>query len=223
MVSLASPTGRAGQNLAEVTGMDAGTVHRLLNFRPGKCPEHDETNPLPCDLFVVGEVSMLDITLAAVLFRAIDTNRTRVLLVGDADQLPSVGPGNVLHDLLAAGVPSVRLKHIFRQAAESQIVTNAHRVNACQHVIIDHNKGDFYFMRYEEPGAISAAIVASAKRMVERYSVGEVQVLSPMKKGDIGAHALKALAIAVKNNKQAERKTSLKERLIGFFQARQSA
>ncbi|NLL18634.1 MAG: ATP-dependent RecD-like DNA helicase [Clostridia bacterium] len=193
-VSLASPTGRAGQNLAEVTGEEAGTIHRLLGFRPGEGPEHDAKNPLDCDLLVIDEVSMLDISLAAMLFKAVDPVQTRVLLVGDADQLPSVGPGNVLQDLIEAGVPSVKLTHIFRQAATSQIVTNAHRINKGEMLTVDHTKGDFFFLEHDDPEAVAFIIKKAALRFLELgYSVKDIQVLSPMHKGPIGTMALNGI------------------------------
>lgn len=193
-VLLASPTGRASQNLAELTGEEAGTIHRLLGFRPGEGPEYDAKNPLDCDLLVIDEVSMLDISLAAMLFNAVDPAQTRVLLVGDADQLPSVGPGNVLHDLLTAGVPAVKLTHIFRQAADSQIVTNAHRVNKGEPLEIDHNKGDFFFLEHDAPEAVAEIIKRAALRFMELgYTLRDLQVLSPMHKGPIGTVALNNL------------------------------
>ncbi|NLC37650.1 MAG: ATP-dependent RecD-like DNA helicase [Clostridia bacterium] len=199
-VLLASPTGRAGQNLAEVTGEKAGTIHRLLNFRPGEGPEFNAAHPLECDLLVVDEASMLDITLGAYLFDAVDPVRTRVLLVGDADQLPSVGPGNVLSDLMRSGVPAMQLKHIFRQAAESQIVTNAHRVNRGELIQIDREKGDFFFIEEEEPNKIARLMVASALRFLEMgCEMQDVQVLSPMHKGPIGTIALNRLLQAALN------------------------
>ncbi|NLO89871.1 MAG: ATP-dependent RecD-like DNA helicase [Clostridia bacterium] len=186
-VILVSPTGRAGQRLMEVTGEKAGTIHRLLNFKPGEGPEFNRDNPLPCDLLVVDEVSMLDIELAASLFDAVDPMRTMVLLVGDADQLPSVGPGNVLHDLMKAGVPTIRLTRIFRQSRESQIVTNAHRINAGKLISIDSSKKDFFFIKEEDPEKIAEIIIQSCRRFVELgYSYSDIQVLSPMRKGPIG-------------------------------------
>lgn len=193
-VFLASPTGRASQNLAEITGEEAGTIHRLLGIRPGEGLEYDAANPLDCDLLVVDEVSMLDVSLAALLFDAVDPVKTRVLLVGDADQLPSVGPGNVLHDLIKAGVPTVRLQHIFRQAASSQIVSNAHRVNRGENLVIDPDKGDFYFLEHEDPEAIAVIIKRAALRFLELgYSIKDLQVLSPMHKGPVGTKALNRL------------------------------
>lgn len=199
-VLLASPTGRASQNLADITGEEAGTIHRLLGFRPGEGPEYDAANPLDCDLLVIDEVSMLDISLAAMLFAAIDPVKTRVLLVGDADQLPSVGPGNVLQDLIDAGVPTVRLTYIFRQAASSQIVSNAHRVNRGENLVIDHHKGDFYFLEHDDPEAIALIIKKAALRFIELgYSIKDLQVLSPMHKGPIGTRALNNLLQAALN------------------------
>jgi exodeoxyribonuclease V alpha subunit len=129
-VLLASPTGRAAQRLAEVTGFPAQTIHRLLAFDPAtRRFSHDREHPLEADAVIVDEASMLDLFLAHSLLKAIGP-RTRLILVGDADQLPSVGPGNVLRDLLASGVvPIARLTKVFRQAATSLIITNAHRVN----------------------------------------------------------------------------------------------
>jgi len=186
-IMLASPTGRAGQRLMEVTGEKAGTIHRLLNFKPGEGPEYNSNKPLPCDLLVVDEVSMLDISLAACLFDAVDPMRTMVLLVGDADQLPSVGPGNVLHDLMNAGLPTVKLTKIFRQSRESQIVINAHRVNAGKLISIDSSKKDFFFIKEEDPEKIAEIIIQSCRRFVDLgYSYRDIQVLSPMRKGPIG-------------------------------------
>lgn len=193
-IALASPTGRASQNLAEVTGMEASTIHRLLGFQPGGETEYDAFHPLPHDLLVVDEASMLDLPLAAALFDALDPRQTTVLLLGDVDQLPSVGPGNVLRDLIEAGIPTVRLTHIFRQAQESQIVVNAHRVLRGQRVVADHSKGDFYFLRYEEPAVIAQVIQASVKKMLAAgYTPQDIQVLSPMKKSELGTQALNVL------------------------------
>ena len=128
-VVLVAPTGRAAKRLAELTGHEASTVHRLLELQPGGEPKYDRENPLDADLVVVDECSMMDVILANKLIKAIPQG-AHLLLVGDVDQLPSVGPGEVLRDLLAAKrVPRVRLTHIFRQAQQSGIVVNAHRIN----------------------------------------------------------------------------------------------
>lgn len=193
-VLLASPTGRASQNLAEITGEEAGTIHRLLGFRPGEIAEYNADENLDCDLLVIDEVSMLDISLASMLFEAIDSVKTRVLLVGDSDQLPSVGPGNVLQDLIKAGIPAVSLTYIFRQAETSQIITNAHRVNQGKMLEIKPGKEDFYFIEQEEPENIAQIIKTVALKFIETgYGVKELQILSPMHKGSIGTMALNRL------------------------------
>ncbi|MEW6662989.1 MAG: ATP-dependent RecD-like DNA helicase [Bacillota bacterium] len=189
-VKMAAPTGRAARRLSEVTGQDAATIHRLLGIQPGKGPEFSLANPLPCELLVVDEVSMLDILLAEALFDAIEPG-TKVLLVGDPDQLPSVGPGNFLSDLVTAGLPVVKLTKIFRQAAESQIVTNAHRVNQGLPLVFDAKKNDFYFIDQDQPKQIARTILASALRFLQLgYSTEDIHILSPMRKGLIGTHAL---------------------------------
>lgn len=186
-IMLAAPTGRASRRLSEVTGMEAHTIHRLLGFVPGEArPAYHSGNPLPCDLLVVDEFSMAGIQLTRLFFDAVPEG-AKVLLVGDKDQLPSVEPGNVLHDLLAAGVPCVKLEKIFRQAAESQIIIGAHRVNHGQMFYPDHSKGDFYFIEREKPEDIARTVVKCVKRFIELgYPVEEIQVLSPMKKGPVG-------------------------------------
>ncbi|MDA5110871.1 ATP-dependent RecD-like DNA helicase [Brevibacillus thermoruber] len=190
-IALAAPTGRASRKLTEVTGLDAATIHRLINFRPGEEPEFNESNPLEADLLIVDEISMMDIQLADLLFRAINPNKTKVLLVGDQDQLPSVNPGNVLKDMLDAGVPHVRLTEVFRQAQNSQIVTNAHRINKGESIVIDPVKQDFYFIQREKPEEIATTIRNSVVRFTQLgYTAADILVLSPMKKGPIGTEEL---------------------------------
>jgi exodeoxyribonuclease V alpha subunit len=190
-IALAAPTGRASRKLTEVTGLDAATIHRLINFRPGEEPEFNESNPLEADLLIVDEISMMDIQLADLLFRAINPHQTKVLLVGDQDQLPSVNPGNVLKDMLDAGVPHVRLTEVFRQAQNSQIVTNAHRINKGESIVIDPAKQDFYFIQREKPEEIAATIRNSVVRFTQLgYTAADILVLSPMKKGPIGTEEL---------------------------------
>ncbi|WP_051318325.1 ATP-dependent RecD-like DNA helicase [Cohnella thermotolerans] len=189
-IGLAAPTGRASRRLSEVTGLSAETIHMLLGFRPGQEPEYGEHLPLPYDLLIVDEWSMTDIQLAYYLFRAISL-RTKVVLVGDADQLPSVGPGNVLRDMIDAGIPHVRLTEIFRQAQESQIVTNAHRINQGKPIVADPEKDDFFFIEQEEPQRIAQLIERSILRLLDKgYGLQDILVLSPMKKGPIGTHEL---------------------------------
>jgi len=131
-VVLAAPTGRAAKRLEELAGMEASTLHRLLGLRPGGAAAFDRDRPLDADLVVVDEASMLDVLLANTLVKAVAPG-AHLLFVGDVDQLPSVGAGEVLRDLLGAGtIPSVRLTHIFRQAQQSGVVLNAHRINGGQ-------------------------------------------------------------------------------------------
>lgn len=196
-ILLAAPTGRAAKRLEQATGSSAKTIHRLLEFNPRERSFiRNREQPLRADMVVVDEVSMLDITLAAHLLEAIPPN-CRLVLVGDADQLPSVGPGNVLHDLIASGVvPVVRLDHIFRQAEQSRIVVNAHRINSGQMPISDGNDpdSDFFFVVRDDPAeAADLAVDLASRRIPRRYSldpVDDIQVLTPMHRGELGVRRL---------------------------------
>jgi len=205
---LASPTGRAAKRLAEVTGHDAGTLHRLLEWNPREGGfQRNARNPLETDFVVVDEVSMIDVLLAHHLVQAIPLTAT-LLLVGDADQLPSVGPGTVLKDLLAVpGIPAVRLTTIFRQAAQSRIVANAHRVNRGEFpdlsVAAADRTQDFFFIAEEDPPTLQGLIVDLAQRRLPgKYGldpIADVQVLTPMHRGPIGAGQLNAALQAALN------------------------
>lgn len=197
-IGLCAPTGRAARKLGELTGMDSSTIHMMLGFRLGAEPEYGENMPLPFDLIFIDEVSMKDLQLAYNLFQAIGPN-TKVVLIGDSDQLPSVGPGNVLHDMIAACIPHVRLTEIFRQAQESQIIMNAHRINHGEQVVIDKTKDDFFFIEQPEPERIAHLVVLSVLRFLDKgYRLEDILVLSPMKKGVIGTEELNnALQAAV--------------------------
>jgi len=203
-VALAAPTGRAAQRMQEATGHAASTVHRLLEWRPreGAFGRNSEA-PLDADLIVVDEVSMLDVRLAADLLNAVATG-TRLILVGDSDQLPSVGPGRVLADIIASGVvATVQLTEIFRQAASSLIVTNAHRINAGQLPALgavptgqQEDNRDFFFL--EQDDATQAAELIRdlvVSRLPKRYGFqpSEIQVLAPMHRGELGAGNLNLL------------------------------
>jgi len=196
-VLLAAPTGRAAKRLQEATAADARTIHRLLEFNPRTATfGRNRGNPLDADLVVVDEVSMLDVELAQHLLEAVPTG-CRIALVGDADQLPSVGPGNVLADLIASGrVRVIRLTEIFRQAEQSLIVVNAHRINTGEMPFFGSRDsgGDFYFVDRDEPGeAASLAVDFAAHRIPERFGldpVRDVQVLSPMHRGELGVASL---------------------------------
>ncbi|WP_433444516.1 SF1B family DNA helicase RecD2 [Nonomuraea sp. CA-141351] len=192
-VILAAPTGRAAKRLAELTGHEATTVHRLLQLRPGGEATFDRDNPLDADLVVVDEASMLDLLLANKLVKAVAPG-AHLLFVGDVDQLPSVGAGEVLKDLLAADdIPRVRLTQIFRQAQESGVVVNAHRVNTGHHPILE-GMSDFFLFPCEEPEEIAALTVdVVARRIPRRFRLDprrDVQVLAPMHRGAAGAGAL---------------------------------
>jgi exodeoxyribonuclease V alpha subunit len=189
-IVLAAPTGRAAKRLTELTGHPAATVHRLLQLRPGGEATFDRDNPIDADLLVVDEASMLDLILANKLVRAIPTG-AHLLLVGDADQLPSVGAGEVLRDIIAAeSVPSVRLTKIFRQAQQSGVVVNAHRINAGQSPVYEH--GDFFLFPHDDPDATAELVVdVVARRIPRRFRLHprDVQVLTPMHRGSAGAGA----------------------------------
>ncbi|PID13803.1 MULTISPECIES: AAA family ATPase [unclassified Sporosarcina] len=143
IICLAAPTGKASRQLSEVAGHDASTIHRLIGYQQGEIPTYNWQDKLPCDLLVVDEMSMVDVQLASLLMDALEKD-TKILFVGDTDQLPSVSPGNVLSDMIQSGLPTVALTEVFRQAQESQIISNAHMVNQGKSLLIDSDKGDFY-------------------------------------------------------------------------------
>jgi exodeoxyribonuclease V alpha subunit len=195
-IVLAAPTGRAAKRLAELAGHEAATIHRLLQLRPGGDPSFDAENPLDADLVVVDETSMVDVILANKLIKAVPPG-AHLLLVGDVDQLPSVGAGEVLRDLLAAGsLPAVRLTKIFRQAAQSGIVVNAHRINAGQ-MPAPGGFGDFFWFGSEDTGQTAELVVdIVARRIPARFGLDprrDVQVLCPMHRGPAGAGNLNLL------------------------------
>jgi len=197
-VMLAAPTGRAAKKMSEATGMEAKTVHRLLEYSPaGGYQKHSE-NPLACDVLVVDEASMLDIVLAYHLFRAVPEHAV-VVLVGDVDQLPSVGPGNVLRDIISSGaVRVIQLKKIFRQARGSNIITNAHRINRGQMPYLKGGKNnDFFFIEEEDSSRVVEIIKSLCTWRLPRYyrvdPLKDLQVLCPMQRGDTGAQNLNLL------------------------------
>jgi exodeoxyribonuclease V alpha subunit len=196
-IVLTAPTGRAARRLAELTAHEATTVHRLLQLQPGGNPKYDKDNPLDADLVVADESSMMDLILANKLVRAIPRG-AHLLLVGDVDQLPSVGAGEVLRDLLAATevIPRVRLTKIFRQAQTSGIVVNAHRVNAGSPPRL-RSFPDFYWFACEDTEQ-TAALIADivARRIPRRFGMDprrDIQVLAPMHRGPAGAGNLNVL------------------------------
>ncbi|GAA1635297.1 SF1B family DNA helicase RecD2 [Actinoplanes couchii] len=195
-IQLVAPTGRAAKRLAELTGHPAATVHRLLKLQPGGDAQYDRDNPLDADLIVVDEASMLDLILANKLVKAIAPG-AHLLLVGDVDQLPSVGAGEVLRDLLAADViPRVRLTQIFRQAAQSGVVTNAHRVNQGRSVLLDGMTDFFLFPCDDTEAAAALTVDVACHRVPRKFGLDprrDIQVLAPMHRGPAGAGALNTL------------------------------
>lgn len=197
-VLLCAPTGRAAKRMTEATGLEARTIHRLLEFDPKRLGfKRDADRPLEADLLVMDEVSMVDIVLMNQVLRAVP-DRAAVLMVGDADQLPSVGPGAVLADLIASGrVPVLRLTEIFRQAASSRIIVNAHRINRGllpERPADPTAPSDFYFIPADTPEAIHAKLMEVVTRRIPRRfgldPVRDIQVLTPMNRGGLGARSL---------------------------------
>jgi len=194
---LCAPTGRAAKRLAETTGVEAKTIHRLLEIDPGTGRfTRNESNTLACGLLVVDETSMVDVPLMNSLVRAVPTS-SGLILVGDVDQLPSVGPGTVLHDLIESGVvPTVRLTEVFRQAAGSKIIQNAHRIRRGQMPDMRgaEPNSDFHFVERDEPEKIVATLVKlMQERIPERFRldpIRDVQVLCPMNRGSLGVREL---------------------------------
>jgi len=191
--ALCAPTGRAAKRLSEATGRAARTVHRLLEYSPQEGFRRSEENPLPVDLLIVDEASMLDLLLANHLLKAVDP-AAHLLLVGDVDQLPSVGAGDVLRDIIASGRARViRLTRIFRQAAQSGIVVNAHRVNRGQMPLLNQYD-DFYFFSKEDPQEAADLLVDIVVHRIPRKfgldPVDDVQVLAPMYRGACGVASL---------------------------------
>jgi exodeoxyribonuclease V alpha subunit len=196
-VALCAPTGRAAKRLSETTGLDARTIHRLLEVDPRTGGfKRQESHPLECDLLVVDETSMVDVPLMHALLRAVPPH-SAVFLVGDVDQLPSVGPGQVLADVIESGaVPVVRLTEVFRQAAASRIIVNAHRINRGEmpEPTPAGETSDFYLSEVEDPEQGAARLLQIVReRIPARFGldpVRDVQVLCPMNRGALGARAL---------------------------------
>jgi exodeoxyribonuclease V alpha subunit len=205
-LQLCAPTGRAAKRMTEATGYEAKTIHRLLEVDPRSGGfRRSEDNPLDCDLLVVDETSMVDVPLIQALLKAVP-DKAALLVVGDIDQLPSVGPGQVLADIISSGaVPVVRLTEVFRQAAQSRIITAAHRIN--QGSIPDLSppgtETDFYFVQADDPETAVARIVELTKtRIPKRFGldpIRDIQVLCPMNRGGVGARSLNIELQAVLN------------------------
>ncbi|MEY9828045.1 exodeoxyribonuclease V alpha subunit [Bradyrhizobium japonicum] len=194
---LCAPTGRAAKRMTEATGFEARTIHRLLEVDPkGGGFKRGEDNPLDCDLLVVDEASMVDVVLMQSLIKAVP-DRSALLIVGDIDQLPSVGPGQVLADVISSGaVPVVRLTEVFRQAAQSRIIISAHRINqgAIPDLSPPGTDSDFYFVQAGDPETAVQRIIELVKtRIPNRFGldpIRDIQVLCPMNRGGVGARSL---------------------------------
>ena len=205
-MQLCAPTGRAAKRMTEATGIEAKTIHRLLEVDPKAGGfERNEGNCLDCDLLVVDEASMVDILLMQALLNAVP-DHSALLIVGDIDQLPSVGPGQVLADVIGSGVlPVMRLTEVFRQAAASRIIVNAHKIN--QGLMADlgppAGDSDFYFVPADDPETAVSRILELAKtRIPKRFGfdpIRDVQVLCPMNRGGVGARSLNIELQAVLN------------------------
>lgn len=190
-ILLAAPTGRAAKRMTEATGLEAKTIHRLLEFKPPEGYQKNEETPLEGDVLIVDECSMIDIVLMNALMKAIPPHM-RLILVGDIDQLPSVGAGNVLRDIIDSEVfPVVRLTRIFRQAQTSRIIMNAHKINAGQMPDTSNGKNtDFFFMIQEDPEEAAKKIVELVHKKLPGYygtPSSQIQVLTPMQRGVVGA------------------------------------
>ena len=213
-ILLAAPTGRAAKRMTEATGREARTIHRLLevtrmnpddnDFRRGMFARNED-NPLEADVIIIDEMSMVDIYLMSALLHAIPVG-TRLILVGDSDQLPSVGPGNVLRDLIASGsYASVCLTRIFRQAEESDIVLNAHKIRGGEDITLDNKSRDFFMMRRPDPAQIVSVVTELVQEKLPRYtnaSPMDIQVLTPMRKGELGVENLNRLLQEALNPKR---------------------
>jgi exodeoxyribonuclease V alpha subunit len=217
-IFLAAPTGRAAKRMTEASGYEARTIHRMLEL--GYVPEGDdnhmhygrnEENPLEADVIIIDEMSMVDLPLMNVLLRAISMG-TRLILVGDKDQLPSVGPGSVLKDLIESKCfPVVTLSKIFRQAQQSDIVVNAHKINRGEEVILDNKSEDFFFLKRQDANVIISVILTLIQKKLPKYvnaDMFDIQVLTPMRKGLLGVERLNTILQQYLNppdNKKAEK------------------
>ncbi len=207
-IFLAAPTGRAAKRMSETTGYEAKTIHRMLEVNGamseaeesakqiGGMFERNETNPLEADVIIIDEMSMVDITLLYALLKAVGAG-TRLILVGDVNQLPSVGPGNVLRDIIASECfPVVTLQKIFRQASQSDIVVNAHKINDGEHITLDNKSKDFFLLKRYDADVIINVMLQLVKQKMPRYvdaTSYDIQVLTPTRKGLLGVERLNTI------------------------------
>jgi exodeoxyribonuclease V alpha subunit len=214
-VLMAAPTGRAAKRMAEATGREAKTIHRLLELGMGREDEsqffRSEESPLDCDVLIVDEASMIDTMLMNSLLKAINIG-TRLIIVGDVDQLPSVGPGNVLRDIIESNcVTVVKLNEIFRQARESMIIVNAHKINNGEMPILNKKGKDFYFIENNEPDKILDSIITLINTRLPKFNkewdkMKHIQILSPMRKGILGIENLNVNLQQILNPKSKYKK-----------------
>lgn len=209
-ILLAAPTGRAAKRMTEATGMEAKTIHRLLELTGapedkgtvGMHFERNEENPLDADVIIIDEMSMVDIYLLHALLKAVNVG-TRLILVGDVNQLPSVGPGNVLRDIIESDCfHVVKLTRIFRQASQSDIIVNAHRIHGGERIDLGRRSKDFLFVRRENPDAIISAMITLVREKLPSYvhaDLFEIQIMTPMRKGALGVERLNGIFQAYLN------------------------
>lgn len=199
-IFLAAPTGRAAKRMSETTGFEARTIHRMLELNGGMEGsagfERNETNPLETDVIIIDEMSMVDISLMTSLLKAIVAG-TRLILVGDVNQLPSVGPGSVLKDIIDSGACNVvKLTKIFRQASESDIIVNAHKINRGEEVTLDNKSMDFFFLKRYDADVIISVTLQLIKQKLPKFvnaTPYDIQVLTPMRKGLLGVERLNGI------------------------------
>lgn len=218
-ILLAAPTGRAAKRMTEATGYEAKTIHRLLELTGipaddrkqdlGMRFERNEENPLDADVIIIDEMSMVDIHLMQSLLKAVNVG-TRLILVGDVDQLPSVGPGNVLRDMIDSGCfHVVKLTKIFRQASQSDIIVNAHKINAGERVPLGKKSQDFLFIKRDDPNAIINAMITLVKDKLPSYvrsDMFDIQIMTPMRKGALGVERLNTILQEYLNPPSASKK-----------------
>lgn len=219
-ILLAAPTGRAAKRMTEATGFEASTIHRLLELNSALSDEdtrklsfeRNEENPLEADVVIIDEMSMVDILLFQSLLRAIVPG-TRLVLVGDVNQLPSVGPGQVLSDLIGSGCfPMVKLQKIFRQAEESDIIVNAHRINRGEQLALDNKSKDFFFLERNDTNVIYKHMIQLILEKLPKYvnaSSFDIQVLTPMRKGNLGCEVLNSILQKYLNPPEARKREHL--------------
>lgn len=215
-IRLAAPTGRAAKRMSEMTGVEASTIHRMLEVSGGMSSAEgygrDEENPIDADVIIIDEMSMVDISLMYALLKAI-TVGSRLILVGDINQLPSVGPGSVFKDLIESGAfPTVRLTKIFRQARESDIILNAHKINEGEKVILDNQSRDFFFLKRYETNKIINVVLQLVYQKMPKYvdaKPSEIQVLTPSRKGLLGVDNLNRVLQMYLNSKDEKKREKL--------------